>query len=60
MAATKKLKCIVKQDFIDKYTGIMHKAGTEVSLTEERYREIKGKGNFVQIAVKTVVKTKEK
>lgn len=57
--AEKMVKAKVVKDFIDKYTGIYHKAGEEVSLTADRYREIKAKG-YIDLASKPKAVAKEK
>ena len=57
--AEKMVKVKVKKDFIDKYTGIYHKEGKEVSVPADRYREIKAKG-FIELASKPKAVAKEK
>ena len=45
----KKIKVIVKKAFLDKYTGIKHKSGDRLTITEDRFREIKRSGDYVEI-----------
>lgn len=44
----KKIKVTVKKEFRDKYSGIKHKPGKILDITEERFREIKRSGDFVE------------
>ena len=46
---SKKLKVVVKKDFIDRHTGLKRKRGDYFSVSEERYREIKRSGEYVEI-----------
>lgn len=43
----KKIKVIVKKKFTDRYTGIIHKPGDKLTITENRYREILRVGEYV-------------
>lgn len=43
----------VKKDFLDRRTGIKHKAGETLTVTAERLREIKRSGDFVEIVKAT-------
>ena len=45
----KKFNVIVKKAFLDRYTGIKHKEGDRLTLSEERYLEIRRSGNYVEI-----------
>ena len=45
----KKFNVIVKKAFLDRYTGIKHKEGDKLTLSEERYLEIRRSGNYVEI-----------
>jgi hypothetical protein len=45
----KKIKVIVKKAFRDRYTGIKHKSGDRMTITEARFREIKRSGDYVEI-----------
>ena len=36
----KKICIVVKKDFFDKYTGLKHKAGAKLTVTDARLREI--------------------
>ena len=45
----KKINVVVKKEFIDRYTGIIRKPGVELSITEERFREIQRSGDYVEI-----------
>lgn len=46
---SKKIKVVVKKDFTDRYTGLKRKRGDYFSVSEERYREIKRSGDYVEI-----------
>lgn len=41
------MKVKVIRKFRDKYTGVLHKKGDLLDITEERYAEIMGVGDFV-------------
>ena len=43
----KKIKVIVKKKFLDRYTGITHKPGDKLTVSEVRYREILRSGDYV-------------
>ena len=45
----KKIKVKVKKEFLDRYTGITHKAGESLEITDARYREIKRSGEYVEV-----------
>lgn len=45
----KKFNVIVKSSFRDKYSGIKHKAGDRLTITEERFRELKRTGDLVEV-----------
>lgn len=45
----KKFNVIVKKAFVDRYTGIKHKDGDKLTITEDRYLEIRRSGNYVEI-----------
>lgn len=45
----KTLNVVVKKDFPDKYTGVKHKVGEKLKITEQRFREIKRSGDYVDI-----------
>lgn len=42
-------KVIVKKAFRDRYTGITYKEGDRLTLSDDRYLEIKRSGNYVAI-----------
>lgn len=44
------MKVIVKSPFSDKYTGDLHKTGDVLEITESRFAEIQGVGDFVEPA----------
>lgn len=46
----KKIKVKVIKEFTDRYTGIKHKVGATFEITDERFREIKRSGDYVEIA----------
>jgi len=54
----KTVKVIVKEDFRDKYSGVIHKKDKPLEISDERYREIKRAGNFVE-AIKETTKTEK-
>ena len=43
----KEIKVVVKKKFLDKYTGISHKPGDKLTVSEVRYREILRSGDYV-------------
>ena len=45
----KKHNVIVKKAFRDRYTGITHKEGDKLTLSDDRYLEIRRAGNYVEI-----------
>lgn len=45
----KKIKVVVKKAFLDKYTGIKHKEGASLEITDARLREIKRSGDYVEV-----------
>ena len=45
----KKLNVTVKKEFLDRYTGKIHKPGDKLILTDARVREIKRSGDFVEV-----------
>mgnify|MGYP003308342336 CR=1 FL=1 len=51
----KVLKC-----YVDKYTKKFYNVGEETEITKERYNEIQGKGNFVQVLEETSKKATKK
>ncbi len=61
----KQVKVIVKKGFRDRITGVKHKVGDRLTVTDSRFREIKRSGDYVEVetAAKTAEpsdKTKEK
>ena len=44
-----KINVIVKKDFIDRYTGLKHKAGENLTVTDARFREMKRSGDYVEV-----------
>ena len=45
----KKLTVIVKDSFRDRYSGIKHKKGDRLTITEDRFREIQRSGDLVEV-----------
>lgn len=45
----KKVNVVVKKPFLDRYTGIKHKPGAKLEITEARFREIQRSGDFAEI-----------
>ena len=52
----KKIKVVVKKKFTDRYTGIVHKPGDKLTVSEVRFREILRSGDYV--AKETAAPTK--
>ncbi len=44
------MKVIVKSNFTDRYTGELHKTGDLLEITDSRFAEIQGVGDFVEPA----------
>lgn len=44
-----KVVVTVENAFLDRYTGKMCKPGESLTISEERFREIKRSGNFVKL-----------
>ena len=53
------MKVKVLKDFKDKYTGNLHKAGTTINVTEERFAEILTVGKLVEAVPARKKKTAE-
>ena len=53
----KKVCIVVKKDFVDKYTGIKHKPGDKLTVTDARFREIKRSGDYVEVVKAAESKT---
>lgn len=45
----KKFNVIVKDSFRDKHSGIKHKKGDRLTITEDRFREIQRSGDLVEV-----------
>ena len=43
----KTIKVVVKKQFRDRHSGVTHKVGDKLTLTEVRYREILRSGDYV-------------
>ena len=54
----KQVKVIVKKKFRDRITGVSHKVGDKLTVTDERFREIKRSGDYAEVEASD--KTKEK
>ena len=54
------MKVKVLIDYVDKYTYIWHKVGESVEMTEERFKEINKKRQFVQEIKEKKPKRKKK
>lgn len=54
----KQIKVIVKKKFRDRITGVRHKVGDKLTVTDERFREIKRSGDYVEVEASN--KEKEK
>lgn len=44
----KKICIVVKKDFFDKYTGMKHKTGEKLTVTDARLREINRSGKYAE------------
>ena len=55
----KTVKVVVENEFTDRYTGLKHKPGEKLDVTEARYREIQRSGDYVAVEKAAEVK-KEK
>lgn len=42
------MRCKVLTNFIDKYTGNLHKKGTSYECDKKRFDEIQARGNFLK------------
>lgn len=56
----KKFKVKAKKEFMDKYTGLKHKAGDIFEVTEARYYEIKRSGDLIELIKEDAAAAKEK
>lgn len=45
----KKINVVVKKQFTDRRTGLIRKPGEKLNITDERFREIKRSGDYVEI-----------
>ncbi len=45
----KKVCIVVKKEFVDRYTGIKHKSGDKLTVTDARFREIKRSGDYAEV-----------
>lgn len=45
----KKINVVVKNEFLDRYTGIKHKVGDKLVITDVRLKEIKRSGDYVEV-----------
>ena len=54
------MKVTVINDFIDRHTGDLHKAGETIEVTKKRLNELKEAGDFVETVSETKVTTKDK
>ena len=43
------IQVVVKKGFLDRYTGIKHKAGDRMTITDARFREILRSGDYVEV-----------
>lgn len=56
----KNIKVKVTKEFTDRYTGIKHKVGEVLTITDARFREIKRSGSFVEVVNPSEVKKEKK
>lgn len=54
----KNLRVTVQKPFIDRRTGLKRKPGETMTISEERYREIKRSGDFVKVTEEPAEKVK--
>lgn len=54
------MKAKVKEVFRDKYTSKVYKINEEIEITEERYKEINEKHNYVEKVVENKKENKKK
>ncbi len=54
------MKVRVTNDFIDRHTGDLHKAGEIMEVTKKRLNEIKSAGEFVETINETKITKKDK
>ena len=50
----------VKKEFLDRYTGTRRKVGETFKVNEQRFREIKRSGDYVEIVPAKAKETAEK
>ena len=55
----KMISVIVTKEFIDRYTGVTHKPGDKLKITDARHREIKRSGDYVEVEKTAKEKAKE-
>lgn len=58
MSKNKMVKVTVKKSFLDRYTGITHKQGDVLTVSDSRYREIQHSGDFVEVMKEKAVAKK--
>lgn len=56
----KNIKVTVTNNFRDKYSGLLHKKGDILTVSEERYRELKRAGDYIKAEVKEVASIEKK
>lgn len=49
----KHIKVTVKKQFLDRYTGIIRNPGDELTVSEQRFREILRSGDLIEITEST-------
>lgn len=54
----KKISVAVKKKFRDRFTGKTHKPGEKLTISDQRFREIKRSGDYVEL--ETAAKTADK
>lgn len=54
----KKIKVTVKKRFLDGDTGLIRKPGDKMTITEDRFLEIKRKGDYVEAVKDTATAPK--
>lgn len=54
----KQIKVKVKKPFLERYSGVMRKAGDVLTISDKRLREIKRSGDYVEV-VKEPTETKK-
>ncbi len=55
----KQINVKVKKPFMDRYTGVKHKEGDILNVSDKRLREIKRSGDFVEVVKEAPAEVKK-